>query len=233
MSLHDTVTEDAKKVFANPQDFAESIVYYKRNGRSRKINAVVVRDDSLQLPEASDLVTPRFMVYVSNDGSEGIESKELDLGGDQGKDERRRVPEQRGPRERNGGRQGSNRGWHRTSWLPTMTPARRTECMTTLNGREPATSGRDARLLVSAGRPGSACRAASDMARTLTAEPRSRGVGETPMTASASTGGQQSTRVTASPMSLLTPLGPKSTSSAPPSRERMTTSAPKTGCCTR
>lgn len=83
MSLHDTIIEDAKTVFANPQDFAESIVYYKRNGRSRKINAVVVRDDSLQLPEASDLVTPRFMVYVSNDGSEGIESKELDLGGDQ------------------------------------------------------------------------------------------------------------------------------------------------------
>ena len=83
MSLHDTIIEDAKKVFANPQDFAESIVYYKRNGRSRKINAVVVRDDSLQLSEASDLVTPRFMVYVSNDGSEGIESKELDLGGDQ------------------------------------------------------------------------------------------------------------------------------------------------------
>jgi len=83
VSLHDTIIEDAKTVFANPQDFAESIVYYKRNGRSRKINAVVVRDDSLQLPEASDLVTPRFMVYVSNDGSEGIESKELDLGGDQ------------------------------------------------------------------------------------------------------------------------------------------------------
>jgi hypothetical protein len=83
VSLHDTLTEDAKKVFANPQDFAESIVYYKRNGRSRKINAVVEREDSLQLPEASDLVTPRFMVYVSNDGSEGVESKELDLGGDQ------------------------------------------------------------------------------------------------------------------------------------------------------
>jgi hypothetical protein len=83
MTLHDTIIEDAKNVFANPQDFAESIVYYKRNGRSRKINAVVVRDDSLQLPEASELVTPRFMVYVSNDGSEGIESKELDLGGDQ------------------------------------------------------------------------------------------------------------------------------------------------------
>jgi hypothetical protein len=83
MSLHDLIKEDAKKVFANPDDFAESIVYYKRNGRSRKIDAVVVRDDSLQLPEASDLVTPRFTIHVANDETEGIASDELDLGGDQ------------------------------------------------------------------------------------------------------------------------------------------------------
>ncbi len=83
MSLHDTIIEDAKKVFANPQDFAESIVYYKRNGRSRKINAVVEREDSLQLPKASDLVTPLFRVRAPNDEAEGIASDELDLGGDQ------------------------------------------------------------------------------------------------------------------------------------------------------
>jgi len=83
MSLHDLITEDAKKVFANPDDFAEPIVYYKRNGRSRKIDAVVLREDSLQLPEASDLVTPRFTIHVANDETEGIASDELDLGGDQ------------------------------------------------------------------------------------------------------------------------------------------------------
>jgi hypothetical protein len=83
MSLHDLIKEDAKKVFANPDDFAEPVVYYKRNGRSRKIDAVVVRDDSLQLQEASDLVTPRFTIYVANDEAEGIASDELDLGGDQ------------------------------------------------------------------------------------------------------------------------------------------------------
>ena len=83
MTLHDTIIEDAKKVFANPQDFAESVVYYKRNGRSRKINAVVERDDSLQLQEASDLVTPVFKVRAPNDEVEGIASNELDLGGDQ------------------------------------------------------------------------------------------------------------------------------------------------------
>ena len=83
MTLHDTIIEDAKKVFANPQDFAESVVYYKRNGRSRKISAVVEREDSLQLPEASDLVTPLFRVRAPNDEAEGIASDELDLGGDQ------------------------------------------------------------------------------------------------------------------------------------------------------
>jgi hypothetical protein len=83
MRLHDTIIEDAKKVFANPQDFAEQVVYYKRNGRSRKINAVVERDDSLQLQEASDLATPVFKVRVPNDEVEGIASNELDLGGDQ------------------------------------------------------------------------------------------------------------------------------------------------------
>jgi hypothetical protein len=83
VTLHDTIIEDAKKVFANPQDFAESVVYYKRNGRSRKINAVVERDDSLQLQEASDLVTPVFKVRAPNDEVEGIASNELDLGGDQ------------------------------------------------------------------------------------------------------------------------------------------------------
>jgi hypothetical protein len=83
MSLRDTIIRDAKKVFSSPQDFAEPVVYYKRNGRSRKINAVVERDDSSQLQEASDLVTPVFKVRACNDEAEGIASNELDLGGDQ------------------------------------------------------------------------------------------------------------------------------------------------------
>jgi hypothetical protein len=83
MSLHDTIIEDAIRVFANPKDFAEPVVYYKSNGRSRNINAVVERDDSLQLQEASDLVTPVFKVKAPNDEVEGIASNELDLGGDQ------------------------------------------------------------------------------------------------------------------------------------------------------
>jgi hypothetical protein len=83
MSLHDTIIEDAKKVFANPQDFAESIVYHKRNGRTRPINAVVIREALGILPEDGDVVYPMFEIHVANDPSEGIASDELNLGGDQ------------------------------------------------------------------------------------------------------------------------------------------------------
>ena len=83
MSLHDTIFEDAKRVFANPQDFAESTVYHKRNGRTRPINAVVIREALGVLPEDGDVVYPMFEIHVANDPSEGIESKELNLGGDQ------------------------------------------------------------------------------------------------------------------------------------------------------
>jgi hypothetical protein len=82
VTLHDTIIEDANKVFANPQDFAESIVYYKRNGRSRKINAVVIREALAILPEDGDTVTPVFEIHVANDIVEGISSEELNLGGD-------------------------------------------------------------------------------------------------------------------------------------------------------
>jgi len=83
MSLHDLIKEDAKKVFANPDDFAEPIVYYKRNGRSRKIDAVVVRETLGILPEDGDVVYPLFEVHVANDQVEGIASDELNLGGDE------------------------------------------------------------------------------------------------------------------------------------------------------
>ena len=83
MSLHDLIKEDAKKVFANPDDFAEPVVYYKRNGRSRKIDAVVVREALSILPEDGDVVYPVFEIHVANDEAEGIASDELNLGGDE------------------------------------------------------------------------------------------------------------------------------------------------------
>jgi hypothetical protein len=83
MSLHDTIIEDAKKVFANPQDFAEPTVYHKKNGRTRPVNAVVIREVLGILPEDGDVVYPMFEIHVANDPSEGIASDELNLGGDQ------------------------------------------------------------------------------------------------------------------------------------------------------
>jgi hypothetical protein len=83
VTLHDLIKQDAESVFCNADDFAESIVYYKRNGRSREIKAVVTRTNAAILPEGSDLNTPVFEIAVPNDQSSGIASDELDLGGDE------------------------------------------------------------------------------------------------------------------------------------------------------
>ena len=82
MSLHDAIQADAINVFANPNDFAEPVVYYKKTGKARAINAVVVRDALAILPEDGDTVTPVFEIHVANDIVEGISSEELNLGGD-------------------------------------------------------------------------------------------------------------------------------------------------------
>jgi hypothetical protein len=83
MSLHDLIKEDAKKVFANLNDFAEPAGYKKRNGRTRSIKAVIVREALGVLPEDGDVVYPVFEVHVANDENEGISSDELNLGGDE------------------------------------------------------------------------------------------------------------------------------------------------------
>ena len=82
MSLHDLIQADAINVFANPNDFAEPVTYYKKTGKARPINAVVVRDALAILPEDGDTVTPVFEIHVANDIVEGISSEELNLGGD-------------------------------------------------------------------------------------------------------------------------------------------------------
>ena len=73
---------DAVAVFCNPDDFAESVVYYKRNGLSRTINAVVVREAFAINPEDGDTITPVFEVFVANDSTKGIASDEINIGGD-------------------------------------------------------------------------------------------------------------------------------------------------------
>ena len=82
MSLHDLIQADAINVFANANDFAEPVVYYKKTGKARPISAVVVRDALAILPEDGDTVTPVFEIHVANDIVGGIGSEELNLGGD-------------------------------------------------------------------------------------------------------------------------------------------------------
>lgn len=82
MTLHDVIQADAISVFANANDFAEPVVYYKKTGKARAINAVVVRDALAILPEDGDTVTPVFEIHVANDIDKGISSEELNLGGD-------------------------------------------------------------------------------------------------------------------------------------------------------
>ena len=82
MSLHDTIQADAINVFANPNDFAEPVVYYKKTGKARAIFMVVVRDALAILPEDGDTVTPVFELHGANDIVKGISSEELNLGGD-------------------------------------------------------------------------------------------------------------------------------------------------------
>jgi hypothetical protein len=82
MTLHDMIQADSLSVFANKDDFAEPVVYYKRTGKARSINAIIVRDALSILPEDGDTVTPVFEIHVANDVTLGIASDELDLGGD-------------------------------------------------------------------------------------------------------------------------------------------------------
>lgn len=82
MTLHDMIQADAISVFVNASDFAEPVIYYKKTGKARAINAVVVRDALAILPEDGDTITPVFEIHVANDIAKGISSEELNLGGD-------------------------------------------------------------------------------------------------------------------------------------------------------
>lgn len=74
---------DALGVFCNLNDFAETVVYYKRSGLSRSIKAVVQREAFEINPEDGDAIVPLFEVHVANDATTGISSEELNRGGDQ------------------------------------------------------------------------------------------------------------------------------------------------------
>lgn len=82
MSLSGMIKADSVNVFTSLSDFAEPVVYYKRNGRSRHINAVVIRESLGVMPE-DGIVYPLFEVHVANSETDGIASDELNLGGDE------------------------------------------------------------------------------------------------------------------------------------------------------
>ena len=81
MSLKDTIKADGQK-FVSVNDFAEPVVYYKRNGLSRSIVAHVERQAFAILGEDGDNVIPIFEVHVHNNETTGISSSELNRGGD-------------------------------------------------------------------------------------------------------------------------------------------------------
>lgn len=82
MTLHDIIKADAVNVFANSNDFAESVVYYPYLGEPRTIDVVIERQQVQLNPEDGDTLTPVFLVHVANNATEGISSEELNVGGD-------------------------------------------------------------------------------------------------------------------------------------------------------
>lgn len=81
MSLRDLIKTDGLR-FVNPNEFSEPVVYFKRNGFSRPINAHIERMSVTILGEDGDHVVPMFEVHVHNNSSTGISSTELNRGGD-------------------------------------------------------------------------------------------------------------------------------------------------------
>ena len=82
MTLHDTIQSDAIDVFCNVDDFAETVTYYPRYGDAREIVVVVIREALAILPEDGDAVVPIFEIHVANDPLIGIDSNQINLGGD-------------------------------------------------------------------------------------------------------------------------------------------------------
>lgn len=89
MTLKSQLSTDAISVFCNTDDFAETVTYYPHRyyndtlRANRSIKAVVLRESITVLSEDGDTVAPVWQVHVANDSTTGINSNELDIGGDQ------------------------------------------------------------------------------------------------------------------------------------------------------
>jgi hypothetical protein len=82
MTLRDVIQTDGETVFCNSDDFGETVTYYPRDGRSRSFVAVVFRNPVSMIPEDFDVANPVFEVHVHNDPVTGIDSEQLNRGGD-------------------------------------------------------------------------------------------------------------------------------------------------------
>lgn len=82
MSLHDIIREDAFRVFANVNDFGETVTYIPLHGSARQITVVIDRQQVATMAEDSDALTPVFEIHVANDPIKGIASDKLDVGVD-------------------------------------------------------------------------------------------------------------------------------------------------------
>lgn len=80
MSLKDMIAQDAVNVFCNADDFAEPLIYVKRDGTTRAINGQVFRNRSRI--DATGVLRRYTEVMVANDATYGISAAELNVGGD-------------------------------------------------------------------------------------------------------------------------------------------------------
>lgn len=77
--LNQVYADDAAFAFTDTDVFAESIVYTKRSGATRTINAVVDRDP---LEDQNGHVVHAIYITVANSTTLGIALSELNTGGD-------------------------------------------------------------------------------------------------------------------------------------------------------
>lgn len=83
MTLHDVMKADSVAVFCNLNDFAETLIYHKRDGGARTVRAVVDRQSYAGVTEDGGTYSmPLFEIHVANNAETGITSEELNLGGD-------------------------------------------------------------------------------------------------------------------------------------------------------
>tara|TARA_R110000751_G_scaffold76976_1_gene155309 strand:+ start:1191 stop:1556 length:366 start_codon:yes stop_codon:yes gene_type:complete len=88
MTLSDAIVSDGSLVFVSTNDFAEVVTYKPFNYPgavvrvNRIINVVVIRQAVSVFAEDGDTIVDGFEVHVANSVTLGIETDEIDTGGD-------------------------------------------------------------------------------------------------------------------------------------------------------